>query len=166
MIKESIRILNKAIDLGGSTIKSYHAANSVDGKFQNSLLVYGRNKETCVKCNSLIYKSRLGGRGTHFCPTCQKSKIKNRVIGITGLIGSGKSTVSSYFMKGPVSGKAVEIHPFHLCASLQPEIFIQKLPGIFIEDHFLLLRGKTRAQHLPNIGQKSIVRAEEDSLYF
>ena len=97
IIRESIRILNKAIEEGGSTIRSYHAANSVDGKFQNSLLVYGKEKENCVNCNSLIYKSRLGGRGTHFCPHCQKSKVINRVIGVTGLIGSGKSTVSNFF---------------------------------------------------------------------
>jgi len=95
IINESIRILNKAIELGGSTIKSYHAANSVDGKFQNALLVYGRNNEKCYVCNSLIFKSRLGGRGTHFCPKCQKSNIENRVLGITGFIGSGKSTIAN-----------------------------------------------------------------------
>ncbi len=95
IINESIRILTKAIELGGSTIKSYHAANSVDGKFQNALLVYGKENEKCVDCGSLIFKSRIGGRGTHFCPKCQKSNVKNRVIGVTGVIGSGKSLVSS-----------------------------------------------------------------------
>ena len=99
LIKESIRILNKAIELGGSTIKSYHAANSVDGKFQNVLQVYGREKQNCLVCNSLIFKTRLGGRGTHFCPSCQKSFIKNRVVGVTGFIGSGKSTVCKEFEK-------------------------------------------------------------------
>ena len=98
LINASILTLNKAIDLGGSTIKSYHAANSVDGKFQNSLLVYGRDNQKCTKCDSLIYKTKHGGRGTHFCPKCQKSNIKNRVIGITGFIGSGKSTVANYYV--------------------------------------------------------------------
>ena len=99
LIKESIRILNKAIELGGSTIKSYHAANSVDGKFQNVLQVYGRDKQQCYNCGSLIFKTKLGGRGTHFCPSCQKSLVKNRVIGVTGFIGSGKSTVCKEFEK-------------------------------------------------------------------
>lgn len=99
LIDNSIKVLNKAIELGGSTIKSYHAANSVDGKFQNLLLVYGKEGTNCVNCNSLIYKSKIGGRGTHFCPKCQKSNLKNRVIGITGLIGSGKSSVSKEFTK-------------------------------------------------------------------
>ena len=98
IIDSSIKILNKAIELGGSTIKSYHAANSVDGKFQNSLLVYGKEGTKCINCNSLIYKTKLGGRGTHFCPKCQKSNLTNRVIGVTGLIGSGKSTVANYFV--------------------------------------------------------------------
>ena len=45
LIKETRIVLAKAIELGGSTIKSYHAANNVDGKFQNELLVYGKGGE-------------------------------------------------------------------------------------------------------------------------
>ena len=43
IIKESKRILNAAIEAGGSTIKSYHPGKDIDGNFQTSLLAYGRN---------------------------------------------------------------------------------------------------------------------------
>ncbi|MDD3383622.1 MAG: DNA-formamidopyrimidine glycosylase [Bacilli bacterium] len=94
------KILNKAIESGGSTIRTYHAANGVDGKFQLQIKVYGREGEECYNCNTPIVKTSLGGRGTHFCPQCQAKKINSkniRIIGITGLIGSGKSSVSNLF---------------------------------------------------------------------
>ena len=92
-------VLDKAIKLGGSTIKSYHSGNGVDGLFQNELLMYGKENTPCVNCGTNIVKTFVGGRGTCFCPNCQMhipfKKVK--VIGITGLIGSGKSTVTSLF---------------------------------------------------------------------
>lgn len=72
IIEHSIKILNKAIAEGGSTIKSYHSGNGVDGLFQQSLLVYGKKGEHCCKCGSIIEKIRLKGRGTCYCPKCQK----------------------------------------------------------------------------------------------
>jgi len=72
IIDASRKILLQAIDDGGSTIKTYHSANGVDGLFQQRLLVYGRKGELCSKCNSPIVKIRLKGRGTCFCPKCQK----------------------------------------------------------------------------------------------
>lgn len=93
IILSARKILLKAIDEGGSTIDSYHPENGVDGKFQNSLLVYGKEKKPCSICNSLILKRKLHGRGTHFCPRCQKVA---KVIGIYGKIASGKSTVCNF----------------------------------------------------------------------
>lgn len=94
LINETRTVLNKAIELGGSTIKSYHAANNVDGKFQNELLCYGKEGVPCIRCGTPLHKTTLNGRGTTYCPSCQKSNLKNRIIGITGAIGSGKSSVS------------------------------------------------------------------------
>ena len=65
-------VLNKAINLGGSTIKTYQSAHGVDGKFQNELLVYGKENQKCPTCNNLIIKIKLHGRGTCYCPNCQK----------------------------------------------------------------------------------------------
>lgn len=70
IIKNTRVILNKAIKLGGSTIRSYTSVDGVSGKFQNELLVHGRNK--CPICNSDILKVVIGTRSTYYCPKCQK----------------------------------------------------------------------------------------------
>ena len=72
IVEESIRILNQAIKDGGSTIKSYHSGNGVDGLFQTRLLVYGRKDMECYKCKNKIIKIRLKGRGTCYCANCQR----------------------------------------------------------------------------------------------
>jgi len=72
IVENSIKVLNKAIELGGSTIKSYHSGNKVDGRFQNELNVYGKKGTKCPCCSTPIEKTVVGGRGTHYCPKCQK----------------------------------------------------------------------------------------------
>ena len=46
----------------------------LDQLFQNNLYVHQREKEKCKKCNSTIIKIKVGGRGTYYCPSCQKEK--------------------------------------------------------------------------------------------
>ena len=72
IIEHSRRILYKSIDEGGSTVKSYHSGNGVDGLFQQNLLMYGKNGKFCSVCGSIIKKIKLKGRGTCFCTKCQK----------------------------------------------------------------------------------------------
>ena len=64
------KVLEHAISLGGTTIRTYESSEGVHGLFQNELLVHG--KEICPVCNSAISKTRVGGRGTYFCSSCQK----------------------------------------------------------------------------------------------
>lgn len=72
-IKESsINVLNKAIKLGGTTIRSFASSHNHSGLFQNELLVH--TKDVCPKCGGKVEKIRVGGRGTYFCPNCQKLK--------------------------------------------------------------------------------------------
>ncbi|TLS39148.1 DNA-formamidopyrimidine glycosylase [Pseudalkalibacillus caeni] len=70
--KAIIGTLSEAVEQGGSTIRSYVNGQGQMGMFQQSLYVYGRNKEACRICGSEIEKNVVGGRGTHYCPDCQK----------------------------------------------------------------------------------------------
>ena len=92
IVDASFKTLQKAISEGGTTIRSYTSSLGVTGRFQQHLLVH--TKDTCFTCGEKVVKIRVGGRGTYYCPACQK-KIA-RVVGITGVISSGKSTICRY----------------------------------------------------------------------
>jgi formamidopyrimidine-DNA glycosylase len=96
ILKESIRILNEAIENGGSTIRSYHPKAGVSGNMQNHLLAYGRGGKPCLTCGAPLRKISIGGRGTVYCPFCQVNYGEPFIVGVTGPIASGKSSVSSY----------------------------------------------------------------------
>ena len=70
IIKYTKTTLEKAIELGGTTVKSYTSSEGVHGRFQNELLVH--TKEECPNCKTKIEKITVGGRGTYYCPKCQK----------------------------------------------------------------------------------------------
>jgi len=65
-------VLKRAIKLGGSSVSDYVDAEGMRGYFQIEHKVYGRGGEPCTVCGTTIKKIVVGGRGTHFCPTCQK----------------------------------------------------------------------------------------------
>jgi formamidopyrimidine-DNA glycosylase len=67
----SIRVLRKAIELGGTTIRSYYSDDAITGLFQNELLVHQKKGEPCPNCKTPIEKIKVGGRGTYICPKCQ-----------------------------------------------------------------------------------------------
>ena len=73
IIFHAIEVLDHAVQLGGSTIRTYHAIHGVDGKFQNELRVHTKLGEPCQHCQTKIIKIKVGGRGTYVCPTCQKT---------------------------------------------------------------------------------------------
>lgn len=72
IIKNTNIVLNKAIKLGGTTIKSFTSSEGVHGMFQNELLVHGKGGERCPVCGTFLEKIKVGGRGTTYCPKCQK----------------------------------------------------------------------------------------------
>jgi formamidopyrimidine-DNA glycosylase len=65
-------VLRRAIKLGGSSVSDYVDAEGMRGYFQIEHKVYGRAAESCTVCATPIQKITLAGRGTHFCPCCQK----------------------------------------------------------------------------------------------
>jgi len=72
IIKYTKETLEEAITKGGTTIKTYTSAEGVHGLFQQELLVHQQENKPCKNCNSSIIKIKVGGRGTYYCPNCQK----------------------------------------------------------------------------------------------
>jgi formamidopyrimidine-DNA glycosylase len=72
LYKEIVNTLSEAVEKGGSTIRSYVNSQGQIGMFQLQLFVYGRKNEPCQVCGTPLEKTVVGGRGTHFCPSCQK----------------------------------------------------------------------------------------------
>ncbi|MBE6172241.1 MULTISPECIES: DNA-formamidopyrimidine glycosylase [Enterococcus] len=70
-----IDVLSRAVEAGGTTIRSYLNALGESGSFQVALHVYGQTGEACVRCQTPIVKTKVAQRGTHYCPTCQKLRI-------------------------------------------------------------------------------------------
>ena len=67
-----IKVLKHAIKLGGSSVSDYVDAEGVAGFFQLHHHVYSRTGQPCRICTTPIKRIIVGGRSTHFCPTCQK----------------------------------------------------------------------------------------------
>ena len=72
IIKYTKEVLECAIEAGGTTIRSYSSVDGVHGLFQHKLYVHSKEGSKCSVCNSLIEKIKVGGRGTYYCPKCQK----------------------------------------------------------------------------------------------
>jgi formamidopyrimidine-DNA glycosylase len=70
-IKETLR---RAIRLQGSSIDSYRDSRGGRGRFQETFKVHRREGEPCHACGGIVEKIKVGGRGTYFCPSCQKLK--------------------------------------------------------------------------------------------
>jgi formamidopyrimidine-DNA glycosylase len=65
-------VLKAAIRAGGSSVSDYVDADGVAGFFQVQHRVYMRTGEPCVNCGTRIRRTVLAGRGTHYCPHCQR----------------------------------------------------------------------------------------------
>ena len=72
--EQTIEVLGQAVEKGGSTIRTYTNAFGEDGTMQDFHQVYDKTGEACSRCGAIIEKIQLGGRGTHFCPKCQRRK--------------------------------------------------------------------------------------------
>jgi len=65
-------VLDDAIKHGGSSVDDYVRLRGEKGEYKKYHKVYGRENKPCFVCKTLIKRSTLGGRGTYFCPKCQK----------------------------------------------------------------------------------------------
>ena len=71
IVSSSKKVLNKAIEVGGTTLKDFYSADGSPGYFKIQLNVYGRNGQKCKKCEAEIVKVIINQRATYFCPKCQ-----------------------------------------------------------------------------------------------
>lgn len=65
------RILDRAVALGGTSVRDYVDAEGRPGNFLSRLRVYQRTGEPCRRCRRPIQRLMIGGRSSHFCPHCQ-----------------------------------------------------------------------------------------------
>ena len=72
IIDNANNIIKKAIEMGGTTIKSYTSSLGVTGRFQQYLQVHKRENEPCLNCHTKILNIKVNGRSTYYCPNCQK----------------------------------------------------------------------------------------------
>ena len=67
-IREALR---QGVARQGATLRDYRRPDGEEGGMQHEFRVYGREGEPCDRCGTPIAKTRVGGRGTWFCPRCQ-----------------------------------------------------------------------------------------------
>ncbi|WP_119291571.1 bifunctional DNA-formamidopyrimidine glycosylase/DNA-(apurinic or apyrimidinic site) lyase [Azohydromonas sediminis] len=65
------RVLARAIELGGSTLRDFRDAHGVAGAFQAEARVYGREGQPCLRCGATVRRIVQAQRSTYFCPGCQ-----------------------------------------------------------------------------------------------
>ncbi|MBR2996855.1 DNA-formamidopyrimidine glycosylase [Candidatus Saccharibacteria bacterium] len=73
VLTEARRVMEAAIDSGGSTMATYVKADGARGNYlDNFAQIFGKQGQRCPKCGKEIKKIKVAGRGTHICPHCQK----------------------------------------------------------------------------------------------
>lgn len=72
LYEKIIETLTEAVDKGGSTVRTYVNSQGEMGMFQLEHYVYGRKGEDCKLCQTPLIRTVVGGRGTVYCPACQK----------------------------------------------------------------------------------------------
>lgn len=72
LFKEIKNTLSEAIQYKGSSVDQYVQVSGKPGEYARYHKVYDREGESCFRCKEKIKRISLGGRGTYFCPSCQK----------------------------------------------------------------------------------------------
>jgi formamidopyrimidine-DNA glycosylase len=71
LFQELQTVLQLAIDKGGSSNRNYVNAEGKRGSYMDFARVFRREKLPCFRCGTTIIKTKVAGRGTHTCPSCQ-----------------------------------------------------------------------------------------------
>ncbi|GHV98012.1 formamidopyrimidine-DNA glycosylase [Lactobacillus nasalidis] len=77
-VKRLYEAINKTVEeatrLGGTTVHSFLNAAGEAGHYQEKLQVYGHAGQACPRCGEKFVKIKVSGRGTTYCPFCQKEE--------------------------------------------------------------------------------------------
>jgi len=65
-------VLKDGLCYRGASDQYYLDALGQKGAYQEHFLVYGRQGQKCPNCSGLVKRIAVGGRGTFYCPACQK----------------------------------------------------------------------------------------------
>jgi formamidopyrimidine-DNA glycosylase len=65
-------VLVEALGDRGSSFRDYVDADGEQGTHQLRVKVFRRTGEPCYVCGAAIRRVKVGGRGTHYCPRCQR----------------------------------------------------------------------------------------------
>ncbi len=65
-------VLEQGIRNEGTTFRDYLGAIGQPGRNQHMMGVFKREGKSCERCSAVILKTRVAGRGTHYCPRCQR----------------------------------------------------------------------------------------------
>lgn len=79
LVREEVERLVEAVNYviaegirdGGTTFRDYRNGEGEKGSHQDHLFVYSRTGQPCLRCHTAIMRCTVGGRGTHYCPSCQ-----------------------------------------------------------------------------------------------
>jgi len=66
------QVLRQGIENRGTTFSTYRDAEGKEGRNQEYLRVFRRTDQPCPRCGTPIKRTVVGGRGTYFCPKCQR----------------------------------------------------------------------------------------------
>lgn len=81
-------VLREAIELRGSSISDFVGPYGLPGEFQRRHRVYGREGRKCFRCGERIRRGVVAGRGSWFCPRCQRAPRNFRPVGRAGRANS------------------------------------------------------------------------------
>ena len=71
LVKQVRAVLTEAIQQGGTTLRDFANEAGKPGYFQQTLQVYGRAGESCVRCEGMIRSIKIAQRSSFYCPDCQ-----------------------------------------------------------------------------------------------
>ena len=65
-------VLTTGVAHGGTTLRDYRGVDGASGRNQHRLACYGRAGQPCGRCRTILRRGVVDGRGTHYCPSCQR----------------------------------------------------------------------------------------------